>query len=118
MKNINKPTLGIKYGTKEYANKNGIGLKKVLIEITDDYKVGTFIDEDGKYCVGGNVMAMIGETTEELYLIEKAFHTEKMKGILKATDWGGNKMENWSKVFGTFRKDWYKNFTNTETQEA
>ena len=94
--------------TYKYAKKHGLGKLKVIVKITDDYKVTTIIDDTGILCLGGNLIAFCYDTKEELYLVNKALHTDKMKDILKSCDWGGNKMDNWSKLFSKFNKDFYK----------
>ena len=105
-----KNGFGIKYANKEYAEKNGLGKLKVIVDITDDYEVSTIIDDTGELCITGDIMAFCYDTKEELYLVDKALHTEKMKDILKSCDWGGNKMDSWAKVFSLFKKDFYNNF--------
>ena len=102
------PMFGIRYETKEYAEKNGLGKLKVIVEITDDYEVSTMIDDNGEYCLSSNLFSFCSNSKEELYLIERALHTDKMKDILKSCDWGGDKMEGWAKVFSSFKKDFYK----------
>ena len=109
MNNTQEHKLGIKYTTKEYAEKNGLGKLKVIVEITDDYEVSTIIDDTGELCISSGLISFCYDTKEELYLVDKALHTDEMKDILKSCDWGGNKMDSWAKVFSSFKKDFYKN---------
>ena len=113
MNNTQEHKLGIKYTTKEYAEKNGLGKLKVLIQIIfdgNDYDVSTWVDDTGELCVGGDMWALCYDTKEELYLVDKALNTDEMKDLLKSWAPSGITTGDWRKIFSGFKLDFYKIF--------
>ena len=108
MNNTQEHKLGIKYATKEYAEKNGLGKLKVIVEITDDYEVSTIIDDTGELCISSGLISFCYDTKEELYLVQEALHSDEMKYLLKSWFPSGITTQDWGKIFSGFKKDFYK----------